>query len=222
MDNLNLKINVNPVLYKKNPDSSELGNNIISASIELIEELGFDEFTFKKLSIKIKSSESSIYRYFKNKHTLLIYLTSWYWSWTDCRLILAVINIDSVEEKLKRSLKILTKPALKDNSCTYVNEELLNRIVITEFAKTHHTKDVEKENGNGCFEAYKKVVNRVANLITEINPTFEFPHMLVSTVIDGSDQQRYYFEYLPALTDIVKNEDSISKFYYEIVFKMIN
>jgi len=78
MHGLNIKINVSSELYIKNPDSSELGQRIISDSIHLIDELGFESFTFKKLSNKISSPESSIYRYFENKHTLLLYLVNWY------------------------------------------------------------------------------------------------------------------------------------------------
>jgi AcrR family transcriptional regulator len=221
MKNLNVKISVNSNLYKKNPETSELGNTIISNSIELIDELGFEKFTFKKLSIKINSPESSIYRYFKSKHTLLVYLTSWYWSWTDYRLVLSTINIDSPEEKLKRSLKILTAPVLEDKSVSYVNEVLLNKIIITESAKAYHTKDVDEENKKGCFATFKNVVNRIADIVLEINPTFEFSHMLISTVVEGSHQQRYYSDHLPALTNIKKNEDAISNFYYDLVFKMI-
>ncbi|MCF6182848.1 TetR/AcrR family transcriptional regulator [Lutibacter sp.] len=221
MKNLNIKINVNSNLYLKNPDTSELGNSIISNSIELIDELGFEKFTFKKLSIKINSPESSIYRYFKSKHTLLIYLTSWYWSWTDYRLVLTTININSPKEKLKRSLNILTEPVLEDKLVSYVNEVLLHKIISTESVKAYQTKDVDEENKNGCFTTYKNVVNQIANLILEINPTFKFPHMLISTVVEGSHRQRYYSAHIPSLTDTKSNEDVISKFYSELVFKMI-
>ena len=87
MENLKINIEINPELYSKNPDSSELGQKIISKSIELIHKIGFEAFTFKKLGAAIQSPESSIYRYFDNKHTLLIYLSSWYWTWTEYRLV---------------------------------------------------------------------------------------------------------------------------------------
>jgi AcrR family transcriptional regulator len=221
MRGLNIKINVDSNLYLKNPDSTELGNSIISSSIELIDSLGFEKFTFKKLSVKINSPESSIYRYFENKHRLLIYLTSWYWSWTDYRILLATLNIKSSEEKLKNALYTLTGPVLVDNAISYVNEVLLSKIIISESVKAYHTKNIDEENEKGYFETYKNVVNRVANLVLEINPKFEFPHMLISTVIEGSHQQRYYSGHLPALTDVKKGEDTISKFYNQLVFKMI-
>ena len=52
-----ITIKVNEDLFIKNPDSSELGRRIISNSIELIEEIGFEAFTFKKLGKKIGSPE---------------------------------------------------------------------------------------------------------------------------------------------------------------------
>ncbi len=54
-------------VYLKNPESSDLGLKIISNSIEMVNELGFESFTFKKLGERIESPESSIYRYFENK-----------------------------------------------------------------------------------------------------------------------------------------------------------
>ena len=82
-----VKIAINEKLYLKDPESSELGKRIVEKSIVMINELGFDGFTFKKLGIAIKSNESSIYRYFENKHKLLLYLTSWYWGWLEYQLV---------------------------------------------------------------------------------------------------------------------------------------
>jgi len=89
MQNLlnNFNIVINEKLYVKNPETSDLGKKIIEQSIILIDEIGFDAFTFKKLGEKIKSNESSIYRYFENKHKLLLYLSSWYWSWMEYKLV---------------------------------------------------------------------------------------------------------------------------------------
>ena len=92
MKNLQVHIKVSKELYLRNPDTTELGHKIISNSIALIKELGFEMFTFKKLGDRIGSPESSIYRYFESKHTLLIYLVSWYWSWVDYKLVFAITN----------------------------------------------------------------------------------------------------------------------------------
>ena len=221
MKNLHIQFEISPDLYSKNPDSSELGRNIISKSIELINEIGFEAFTFKKLGLLIESPESSIYRYFENKHILLIYLTSWYWTWTEYRLVFATTNINSPQERLKTSIDILTKPSLVDNPTSYVNEVLLCEIIFSESLKAYHTKNVDAENKKGFFKAYKSVVQRVSDIILEIDPKFEFPHMLISTVIEGAHQQKYFAEHLPTLTDITQEKNAISNFYTQLVFNFL-
>jgi len=221
MKNLHIQIEINPELYSKNPDSSDLGRKIITHSIELINEMGFEAFTFKKLGLLIKSPESSVYRYFDSKHTLLLYLTSWYWTWTEYQLVFATSNVSNPKERLKISIDILTKPVLVDNSISYVNEVLLSEIIFTESLKTYHTVNVDKENKKGCFKAYKKVVQRVSDTVLEIKPNFEYPHMLISTVIEGAHQQKYFAEHLPTLTDITKEQNAISKFYTQLVFNFL-
>lgn len=221
MKDLQIHIEVNSELYLKKPDSSELGRRIISGSIELINELGFEIFTFKKLGNKIGSPESSIYRYFESKHTLLIYLTSWFWSWIEYRLVFATINVDSPTDKLKRTIKILTQPVVVDKSFSYIDEVLLHKIIITESVKVFHTKDVDDENEKGYFKSYKQVVQRVGDMVLEINPKFKFPHMLISTVIEGANHQRYFAQHLPALTNVEKGKENIVEFYTDLIFKVV-
>jgi len=221
MKSLPIHIEISSGLYSKNPDSSELGRKIISKSIELINEMGFEVFTFKKLGQAINSPESSIYRYFENKHTLLIYLTSWYWTWTEYRIVFASTNVNSAEERLRKSIHILTKPVLVDNAISYVNEVLLSEIIFSESLKTYHTKNVDAENKKGCFKAYKSVVQRVSDIILEISPNFELPHMLTSTVIEGAHEQKYFADHLPSLTDVKHGKDTITDFYTELVFNFL-
>jgi len=70
---LHFQVRMNPKLYLRDPEQSELGRNIIRNSIELIHEMGFEDFTFKKLSQQVGTTEASIYRYFVNKTRLFGY-----------------------------------------------------------------------------------------------------------------------------------------------------
>lgn len=221
MEQLQVHIVISQELYTKNPESSELGKKIVSRSIEMIDELGFEAFTFKKLGKSIGSNESSIYRYFESKHMLLVYLLCWYWSWIEYRLVFATANIQSKEERLCTAIAILTRKVDVDNSFSYINEVILNRIIIAESSKAYHTKDIDSENEKGYYTVYKRVVQRVGNMVTEINPDFEFPHMLISTVIEGAHQQRYFSKHLPSLTDVKEGKDTIEKFYNDLVFKVL-
>ncbi|VAW23102.1 hypothetical protein MNBD_BACTEROID04-1326, partial [hydrothermal vent metagenome] len=53
-------------------------------------------------------------------------------------------------------------------------------------------------------------------------PKYKYSHMLISTVIEGAYQQRFFAEHMPALTDIDKeNERTITEFYTKLVFNAI-
>jgi AcrR family transcriptional regulator len=214
-------IKINKNAYLKSPTSSKLGLQIIEGAIDLIDELGFEEFTFKKLGKYIFSTEASVYRYFESKHQLLIYLVLWYWGWQEYRMHMSLMNIEDPIVRLKRAIKILTEKIEEDSTFSEVNEIKLNRIVISESSKIYLNKKVIEDNKLGLFSQYKDVVKRVSSIILEINTSFKYPNMLVSTVIEGANHQRFFAENLPRLTDVIKGEDAVTSFYQELVLKEI-
>ena len=217
-----VSIRVNEKVYLKDPESSELGRKIVTRSIDLIDEMGFESFTFRKLGMEIGSTEASIYRYFESKHRLLLYLTSWYWGWMEYRLVFTLANIPSARERLRLAIGLLTDQVTEDSDFSHINEVKLNRIVIAESSKAYLTREVDQENKEGAFVGYKKLVARISTIIMEINPDFRYPHMLVSTVIEGANHQRYFADHLPRLTNVIEGEDSIAEFYKQMVFNTIN
>ena len=68
-----IQIQIDERVFIKDPCASGLGKKVIEHSINLIDTLGFEAFTFAKLAEKIDCTEASIYRYFENKHKLLVY-----------------------------------------------------------------------------------------------------------------------------------------------------
>ena len=124
----NIKISVNEKLYVKNPETSDLGKKIIENSIILIDEIGFENFTFKKLGERINSNESSIYRYFESKHKMMLYLSSWYWGWIEYKLAFATINVSNPMERLKKAITIVTEKVEDDSATDHINESVLNKI----------------------------------------------------------------------------------------------
>lgn len=203
MQNLltNIKIQVNPKIYVKDPETSVLGKKIIEHSILLIDEIGFEEFTFKKLGEKIGSNESSIYRYFESKHKLLAYLSSWYWTWMEYRLVFATTNIENKVEKLKKAIIIVTESIKDDFKTEHINEEILNRIIIEEFTKTLYNKHVDKENKEGFFLVYKQVNYRIEEMIKEVLPDYPYPKSLVSSIIEGALHQHFLKNHLKTITN---------------------
>jgi AcrR family transcriptional regulator len=188
----------------------------LEQSILLIDEIGFDNFTFKKLGEKIGSNESSIYRYFENKHKLLVYLSSWYWSWMEYKLVFATANILEPKEKLKIAITIVTEKVTDDEYTTHINESVLNKIIIAEFTKTLHTKEVDLENKEGFFLIYKRVISRIVAIVNEVNPNYPYSKSLISSVVEGSLHQYFLKEHLKTITDC--NEIvSPTEFYLNLV-----
>lgn len=198
---INIKIQVNEKIYVKDPETSVLGKKIIEKSILLIDEIGFDDFTFKKLGEKIGSNESSIYRYFENKHKLLVYLSSWYWSWMEYKLVFLTSNVPDNWEKLKIAITVVTEKIEDDQETTHINEAVLNKIIISEFTKTFHNKEIDQENKEGFYLIYKRVINRITLMVEEVNPEYTYPKSLVSDIVEGALHQHFLKDHMKSITD---------------------
>ena len=222
MDQLlsNIKIQVNEKLFVKDPETSALGKKIIQESIILIDDIGFDDFTFKKLGEKLGSNESSVYRYFENKHKLLVYLSSWYWSWMEYRLVFATSNFANPLEKLKKAISIVTETVEDDQKTLHINESILNKIIIAEFTKTFHTKEVDQENKEGFYYIYIRVINRLTAIISEVNPDYLYPKSLASGIVEGAMHQHFLKDHMQAITDC-NETTSPTHFYFDLIEKIL-
>ena len=216
MNNLSLKIQINNNIFVKDPETSTLGRKIIQESIILMNEIGFENFTFKKLGEQIGSNESSIYRYFESKHKLLVYLSSWYWSWIEYRMVFETNNIDNAFEKLKKAITIVTEKIEDDSKTKHINEAILNQIIIAEFTKTLLTKEVDEENREGFFLVYKRVINRIITIIEEVNPDYIFAKSLASSIVEGALHQHFLKDHLKTITNC-NNDISPTDFYINLV-----
>lgn len=204
----------------RDPQETDLGRKIVKDSIAMIDELGFEKFTFKKLAAKIDSTEASIYRYFENKHRLLVYLIAWYWNWLEYRIDFGVQNIESPHEKLKIALQIIAIKKEKDPSFPDIDEEALNRIVIAESDKTYLTKQVDDDNREGLFWGYKSLCKRIAGFVKEINPDYNYPHALITTVLEAAHQQIFFAQHLPSLTEL-SDEKERSRSNFEFLHQLV-
>ena len=220
---LELQIKMNPSLYLRDPEQSELGKNIIKHSIQLIHDNGFEAFTFKKLAECIGSTEAGLYRYFENKHKLLIYIISWYWGWIQFQLNYQTNNIKDPTIKLKKVITLLSTNVEDDITTGHVDESQLHQILISEGSKAYLTNHVEQDNKQQFFKPYKDLCDSVGQIILECNPKYKYPHSLASTIIEMAHLQNFFMNHLPSLTDFSKskNESDIIKYLEELVFNAI-
>lgn len=208
---IEIKITLNDGLYLKEPQDSELGRNIIKHSILMIDEFGFESFTFKKLAVEINSTEASIYRYFENKRLLLLFLVNWYWEWVSYLIKISTINIDDPKKKLQIIIHSFVSASKENRGVPYVNESKLHNIVISEGMKAYHTKDVGEKNSKGFFESYKELAEAVSIVISDINSNFKYPFSLATNLFEMSNNHIYFAKHLPRLTDISIRENDVDE-----------
>ncbi len=205
------KVEVNGNLYLKEPYSSDLGVLIVKEGTRLIQELGVEQFTFKKLAQQIGSTEAAIYRYFENKHKLLLYLTAWYWGWMEINLVYATANLTDPGDRLGVAIRLLVDgPIFTKN--IHLDPLELRSLVINESLKGYLTKEVDQEHASGIFAQVYKFGERISDIIKEINPHYQYPKTLVSTVMESSLLQSFNSQHLPGMTE--KSLDSSRRFQF--------
>ncbi len=204
---LQLQIKMNEKLFLRNPESSELGKKIIKYSIQLIHKNGFELFTFKKLAEKIGTTEAGIYRYFENKHRLLIYIAAWYWSWLEYRIAIHTANIEDPVVKLKKVIRLLATVVEDDIKTSHVDESILHQIIIAEGSKAYLTKHVSEDNKDQLFKPYKDLCAKIGEIISACNRKYKYPKSLATTIIEMAHFQIFFMYNLPSLTDFGKEKD---------------
>lgn len=218
-------VRMNEHLFLRDPESSELGKKIVRQGILLFAEIGFEEATFRKLADRMNTKEASIYRYFENKHRLLVYLVAWYWQWLEYQVVFQTHNLVDPKVKLERVLRLLLLQGIgKDSESQETNDGInpraLHSIVIREASKAYLTRHVTEDNRQQLFKPYKDLCARIANLMLEQKPEYPFARSLASTLIETAHYQSFFMQHLPSLTDFgtSKDENRLLDFLRHLLF----
>jgi AcrR family transcriptional regulator len=159
----------------------------------------------------MQSTEASVYRYFENKHAVLIYLVCWYWQWVIYLIKINTLNIKDPKQKLKIIIHSFVAASVENPSVDYVDENKLHNVLIAEGKKAYHTKAVDKENKKQFFQDYKQLIAIVADVISELDPKFEYPHSLATSLFEMANDHIYFAQHLPRLTDIKVADNKYSE-----------
>ena len=224
MSRMSVNLVINSNLCLRDPAQTELGRKIIQHSVLLIDEMGIDEFNFKKLAQRIRSTEASIYRYFENKHHLFVYLINWYWEWVKFRIEMQTMNVLDPVRKMKIALRIIVDSSRRNMETPHIDEDVLHNIMVREGIKAYHSKSVDEENKEGYFLAYKALCKSLADIVLEINPQFSYPKAFASMILETANNNIYFAQHLPRLTDLRATGDALTDKVVEMlehfVFKM--
>lgn len=219
MNNMKMEVHVN--LYLKEPFSSELGVSIVQNGAVLIQDLGMESFTFKKLAVSVGVTEAAVYRYFENKHMLLLYLTAWYWAWMEVNYVYSTANLESSKARLSIAMRlIINGPVFTKN--VHINPADLRNIVVNESLKGYLTKTVDAEHENGIFAQVYSFGERISELIFEINPAYPYPKTLAYTIMESSLLHAFNAKHLPNMTEQSLNSSNRLVFFEDLIVKAIS
>lgn len=207
-------------LFLRDPENSEVGKQIVRAAIKLLQELGYEYFTFKKLALEIKSTEATVYRYFEKKHKLLIYLIDWYWAFMEFQIIFHTNNLVNPSDKIRKAIDLLIWEDNVNSIYCELDQQALYYIAIAEGSKTYLSKEVNENNKEMLYKPYKDLCTTLANIFIAYNPAYQYPNSLASSIIEMSHYQYYFMHHLPRLCDFSanKNPKEIEVFLEGIVF----
>jgi hypothetical protein len=218
--NWQIQIQLSDKLYLRDPASSTVGRNIVKQGAIMIEKMGLEEFTFKKLAAKLRTNESTIYRYFENKHRLLLYLFDWYWRWIEYLVVVHTNNMNDLNKKIDVVLDIITLRIEGELvGGPEIDKKVLHQLVIKEGSKAYLTSHVIQDNKMQLFKPYKDLCARVADIFLEVNPRYKYARSLASTVLEMAHYQYFFMHNLPRLTDFgqVKDEKEIVNFLRHLI-----
>lgn len=201
MPQVNITINVNQSTYKRDPTETNLGKKILEHAIILLEDIGFEEFNFKKLATQMGSTEASIYRYFESKYMLLAYLVAWYWDFLHFVILSDIRNLEDPKERMLRIITALVNALEGTATPSYIHQTKLHAIVVENASKVYHTKRVDSLNKIGFYLDFKKLVNTLVKNILALAPDYLYPRALATSIIEQSLNYEYYMNHLPGLTD---------------------
>ena len=220
---IGFQVKLNEGLYLRDPESSAIGKQIIKHSISLINEIGYENFTFKKLARLIPTTEATVYRYFENKHRLLIYLVDMYWSFIEFQVMFQINNLKDPEAKIRKVIDLLVWEDNAEQQFLDLDQKSLYYIAMSEGSKTFLSKDVDELNRELCFKPYKDLCDLIASIFKEYNPEYPYAKSLASSVVELSHFQYYFMKHLPRLCDYSDKKDpkEVEAFLEHFVFKSL-
>jgi len=181
-------LQVSEIFYLRNPHTTALGKKMIAQAIEMIDDVGYSQFTFKKLALSINSVEASIYRYFENKEHMLFYLVATYWTATNFRVKFYTQMLKSHEERLFTTIDVLT--GIQEASVpglVFDRYEALQRIArknyfyaLTILKNKENGEVLEKE----LFRLSKEIQDHLEASIKKLAPSFTHSALMADTIMN--------------------------------------
>lgn len=202
-----VQLRPDPELRLRDPERTELGRAMLSGGLGLMNEIGLEAFTFRKLAASIGSTEVTLYRYFPNKQRLLQYYFQLYWLWLRQLCGREVERARDPLDALRRSIDAICGIWPKDAPDLQLDAHALRLLVIEEGMKSYLHKQVDADNARRLFAPYKELSAFLAGRLTACRRGVPMPRSFATTVIEMAHSLPFAMEHLPSLTELSSRKD---------------
>ena len=199
-------IEPDPGLVLRDP-ASPMGSRILSEGLVLMNGIGLEAFTFKKLAEQIGCTEVTVYHYFANKQRLLQYYFQVYWLWLATHCQQEGKGLKDPIERLRGDIKAICGMWPADARATQFDPHDLRRLVINEGSKSFMHKNVDSDNELKLFKPYKDLCAHIAVEVKAGSPRMKHARSFATTLVEMAHSLEFAMEHLPALTELSERKD---------------
>ena len=187
--------------------ASPMGLRILAEGLALMNAIGLEAFTFKKLAERIGCTEVTVYHYFANKQRLLQYYFQVYWLWlaTQCQQEGRALK-DPVA-RLHGDIRALCGLWPADTFAAQFDPSDLRDLVINEGSKSFMHKNVDFDNKLKLFKPYKDLCMHIATELKACAPRMKTPRSFATTLVEMAHSLEFAMHHLPALTELSVKKD---------------
>lgn len=187
--------------------SSPMGVRILGEGLELMNGIGLEAFTFKKLAERMGSTEMTVYHYFANKQRLLQYYHQVYWLWlaTYCQQEGKTLN--DPMERLRGDIRAICGLWPADARAAQFDPSKLRELVINEGSKSFMHKNVDSDNKLKVFKPYKDLCGHLAMEVKACSPRLRNARSFATTLVEMAHSLEFAMHHLPALTELSEKKD---------------
>lgn len=213
-----------PSLHLRDPGASPLGQRILQDGLSLMNALGLEAFTFKKLAEKAGCTEVTIYNYFPNKQRLLQYYFQLYWLWLDTHCQQEGRPLKDPRERVHGDIRALCGLWPKNALASQLDPAELRELVIAEGSKSFLHRNVDEDNKLKVFQPYKDLSAHIASELKACDRSCKQPRTFATTLIEMAHSLEFAMHHLPALTELSAKRDrkKLAEFLIELADKYLD
>ena len=187
--------------------ASPMGSRILAEGLVLMNDIGLEAFTFKKLAERIGCTEVTVYHYFANKQRLLQYYFQMYWLWLATHCQQEGKGLKDPLARLRGDIAAISGLWPADARAAQFDPAQLRELVISEGTKSFMHKNVDSDNKLKLFKPYKDLCAHIATEVKACSPRMRSSRSFATTLVEMAHSLEFAMHHLPALTELSEKRE---------------